>query len=93
VTLPAHYVAQVERSVALIRQWFEQWPGPGLPDLRFRDSGKTMVIGNLDDRGRRYLGLSPDAVRLLEFIDSETAHQLTIFQASCALRLAGFLPP
>jgi hypothetical protein len=64
-----------------------------LPDLRFRDMGpKVIFTGNLDAAGQAWLGLTPDAMALIRYVDAETAHQLTIFQMTCALRFAGFLP-
>lgn len=92
--LPPGYVPQIERARELITRWCsEVWQGPGLPDLRFFDPGHVMYIANLDERGRKYLAATPDADRLLAYIDSETARKMTVFQATCALRLAGFLPP
>ncbi len=89
--LPPGYAALVERLMALI----EQWCGaePGLPDLRWLDPGDTMFIGSLGAREvQRYLADSPDAFRLLAWLDQQTGREATVFQATVALRMLGHLP-
>jgi hypothetical protein len=84
------YVALVERLVALIDKWCAT--EPGLPDLRWHEPGDTMFIGALQGKALDYLAASPDARRLLEWLNAQTNHEATLFQATVALRMLGHLP-
>jgi hypothetical protein len=89
-SLPPGYVALVQRLVELIQQWCGEQPT--LPDLRWLDPGTTMFIGALQGPAVRYLADSPDAFRLIEWLDVQTDRKATLYQATTALRLLGHLP-
>lgn len=88
--LPAGYVALVERLAALIVQWCEEQPT--LPDLRWIDPGDTVFIGALQGPAVKYLADSPDACRLVAWLDKQTNHEGTLLQLTVALRGLGHLP-
>ena len=88
--LPPGYVALVERLAALVVQWCEAQPT--LPDLRWLDPGTTMFIGGLQGEPVKYLADSPDAFRLIEWLDEQTDRKGTLFQVTIALRELGHLP-
>jgi hypothetical protein len=88
--LPPGYVELVRQLTELIVQWCGEQPT--LPDLRWLDPGKTMFIGALQGSGVKLLADSPDAFRLIEWLDIQTSRKATLFQATMALRLLGHLP-
>jgi hypothetical protein len=90
--LPPGYVELIKRMAQLILEWIER--EPGLPDLRWHDmtEDKTMLIGPLKGDPLKYVAGSPDAVRLLEWLDVRTDGEATLYQATMALKLAGQLP-
>lgn len=88
--LPPGYVKLVETLMRLIVQWCGEQPG--LPDLRWLDPGDTMFIGGLQGSAVKMLADSPDAFRLIEWLDVQTDRKATIFQATMALRMLGHLP-
>ncbi len=87
---PPGYVALIER----FRQLIQDWCGaePGLPDLRWHDPGTVRYVGPLRGEAVRYLADSPDAFRLVEWLDVETGRQGTLAQLTMALQLLGHLP-
>jgi hypothetical protein len=88
--MPTGYVALVERLAALIVQWCEEQST--LPDLRWLDPGDTVFIGALQGEPVRYLADSPDAFRLVAWLDEQTNHEGTLLQLTVALRGLGHLP-
>jgi hypothetical protein len=87
---PPGYVALVERLGQLIEQWCGEQPG--LPDLKWLDPGDTMFIGGLQGKAVDFLVDSPDARRLVEWLDVQTERKATLFQLTMALRFLGHLP-
>jgi hypothetical protein len=87
---PPGYVAVVEKMCALIPEWCRAQATA--PDLRWIDSGDTIITGSLRGEALKYLADSPDAYRLLEWLDEQTGHEGTLFQATMALRFLGHLP-
>lgn len=88
--LPPGYVALVQRLVQLIQQWRSEQLT--LPDLRWLDPGNTMFIGGLQGSAVKFLADSPDAFRLIEWLDVQTDRKATLFQVTMALRFLGHLP-
>lgn len=82
---PPGYEKQIERMVTLIPQWVALQDTP--PDLQWHRPGDTAFIGPLRGGALKYLAASPDAIRLLEWLDDKTEHQCTLLQASAALGL------
>lgn len=87
-TLPPGYVKLVERMVELIPEWCGE-QGPGLPDLQWHDWGDTMFAAGLDSA--KYLAASPDALRLLAWLDEKTERKGTLIQARQALKMLGHI--
>ena len=88
--VPTAYVALVQRLCGLIVQWHrEQTPRP---ELRWLDWGDTIFAGTLEPGACKYLADSPDAFRLLEWLDEQTGHEATLFQAKVALQQVGLMP-
>lgn len=88
--LPPAYTALIETLMGLIVRWCGEQPG--LPDLRWLDPGDTLFIGGLQGEAVKLLADSPDAFRLIEWLDVQTERKGTLFQATMALRLLGHLP-
>jgi hypothetical protein len=87
---PPAYVELVKRLCGLIAQWHrEQKPRP---ELRWLDWGDTIFAGALQGEPLKYLADSPDAFRLLEWLDDQTGHEATVFQARTALQYVGLIP-
>jgi hypothetical protein len=87
---PPAYVALVQRLCGLIAQWWrEQTPRP---ELRWLDWGDTIFAGALHGEPLKYLADSPDAFRLLEWLDEQTGREATVFQARTALQYVGLIP-
>lgn len=88
---PPEYFAAIGTASALIRVWVAAEPEP--PELRWLvfDQGKTFIAARLDV-GASYLADSPDAFRLLEWLDERTGRQLSLNMAGWALRLCGLMP-
>lgn len=73
--------------------WRSGHAEPVPPDLRWleqKDDG-TFISAALD-AGAEYLADSPDAFRLIAWLDEQTGRQLSINQAKWALRLCRALP-
>ena len=88
--LPPAYVALVQRLCGLIVQWHrEQTPRP---ELRWLDWGDTIFAGTLEPEACKYLADSPDAFRLLAWLEEQTGHEATLFQARFALQQVGLIP-
>jgi hypothetical protein len=89
---PPGYVELIKRMARLIPEWIAA--EPGLPDLRWHDmvADEKTIIGPLKGDALKYVGGSPDAVRLLEWLDTQTNGEATLYQATWALKLAGQLP-
>jgi hypothetical protein len=88
--MPPGYVALIQRLMTLIVQWCEEQAT--LPDLRWLDSGNTAFIGPLQGTAVKYIADSPDAFRLVAWLDEQTHHEGTLFQLDVALRQLGHLP-
>lgn len=88
--LPPGYIDLVKRLIVLIEQWCGEQPG--LPDLQWHDPGDTAFIGALRGDALKWLAKTPDAIRLLEWLDVQTDHKATLIQATVALRHLGHLP-
>lgn len=88
--LPPGYYDEIRNAAQLISDWYQAQPEP--PDLRWveeRDDG-TFMIAALDVP--QLLADSPEAFRLLAWLDEQTGRKLTIYQARWALRLCRALP-
>jgi hypothetical protein len=90
--MPPGYVELIKSMARLILEWIEA--EPGVPDLRWHDmtDDKTALIGPLTGDPLKYVAGSPDALRLLEWLDTQTNGKATLYQATMALKLAGQLP-
>lgn len=88
--MPPGYVALIERLAVLIGEWCAEQPG--LPDLQWHEPGEVAFIGALKGETLKYLAKSPDAIRLLEWLDERTGGEATLIQATIALRHLGHLP-
>ena len=88
--MPPGYVALVQRLCELIGEWYQAQPKP--PELRWLDWGDTVFAGTLEPEASRYLADSPDAFRLLEWLDEKTGREATLFQARVALQHVGLVP-
>ncbi len=87
---PPAYVALVERLCGLIGEWYQAQPAR--PDLRWIEWGDTVFAGALQGEVLKYLADSPDAFRLLAWLDEQTGHEATVFQARTALQHVGLIP-
>lgn len=88
--MPPRYYQDIEDAARLIVQWYNAEPTK--PDLRWveeREDG-TFIIAALDAPG--LLADSPDAERLIAWLDAKTNHKLTLYQARWALRLCRAAP-
>jgi hypothetical protein len=89
--IPAGYRAVIEQMIQLIPQWCGEQPG--LPDLRWHDNDDgVLVIAALQGDALKYLAKTPDAIRLLQWLDEKTDHKATLLQARVALQMLGHLP-
>lgn len=88
--LPPGYVALIQRMCDLMLKWLTT--EPGLVDLRWHDPKGTLFVAPLRGKALDYLAASPDAKRLLEWLDEQTGQEGTLAQATMALRLIGHLP-
>lgn len=102
--LPPAYYQEIERAAELIHEWYHSQPTP--PDLRWLkepsapelgiaggkgEAGEVFIAADLDV-GAQYLADSPDAFRLLAWLDAKTEHRLSLNQAKWALRRVRALP-
>lgn len=89
--LPPEYFAFIEKMAGLIVEWVRTEPKK--PDLKWlqTDANRVIITGSLGD-GAAYLADSPDAFRLLAWLDAKTERQGSIYQATWALRLCRALP-
>jgi hypothetical protein len=89
--LPPEYFAFIEKMAGLIVEWVRTEPKK--PDLKWHqtDANRVIITGSLGD-GAAYLADSPDAFRLLAWLDAKTERQGSIYQATWALRLCRALP-
>lgn len=90
-TFSPGYEQQIEQLVALIPQWIALQDDP--PALQWHRPGDTAFIGPLHGKALDYLAASPDARRLLEWLDDKTGGVCTLLQASAALGLLGKQSP
>jgi len=89
---PPGYYDLVKQMARLIPEWIRAQPKP--PDLRWLERGDTIFAGSLGAvQVQKYLADSPDAFRLLAWLDEQTGREGTLFQADCALRHLGLLGP
>lgn len=95
--LPPGYLDLIQRLARLILEW--KRAEPKRPELLWHDmmegpkeQPKTILIGNLQGESLKYIAGSPDAIRCLEWVDAQTNHEATLYQATWALKLAGELP-
>jgi hypothetical protein len=88
--MPPGYIEQIQQLVKLIVRWCGEQPG--LPDLRWHDPGEMVYVGPLKGEPLKFLANSPDAFRLLEWLDAQTGCKVTILQATIALAELGHLP-
>jgi len=89
--LPEGYGRAIEDAARLIAQWVHAEPVP--PTLRWIPQKEDGVfISAALDAGVHYLADSPDAFRLIAWLDEKTGHQLSLNQALWALRLCRALP-
>ena len=86
---PAKYVQLVRRLEALIPQWCSMHAGA---ELRWTAWEGAVFAGNLAAPFLSYLADSPDAKRLLEWLDERSDREATLLQARVALELCGMLP-
>lgn len=80
---PPGYIACVEKIARLIPEWLRAQPTT--PVLRFVDWGDTCFAGPLRGEALRFLADSPDAFRLLEWLDEQTGGEATLLQAKVVL--------
>jgi hypothetical protein len=92
--LPPGYLDLIYEMARLISRWIGEQPTP--PELLWHDmtrgEPKTLIIGAMRGESLKYVAGSPDAVRCLEWVDEQTGHEATLYQATWALKLAGQLP-
>lgn len=88
---PPAYFEDIKAAAALIRQWRAMQPVT--PELRWLvwDAGRTFIAAGLDV-GAQYLADSPDAFRLLAWLDEATGRKLSLNMAGWALRMVGEIP-
>lgn len=89
--VPEGYHKAIEDAARLMREWVRAQPT--MPDLRWlpeKDDG--VFISAALDAGAAYLADSPDAFRLLAWLDEQTGHQLSLNQTKWALRLCRAMP-
>jgi hypothetical protein len=85
------YYKAIEDAARLMGEWVRAQPT--MPELRWlaeKDDG-TFIAAALD-AGAEYLADSPDAFRMLAWLDEKTGRQLSINKARWALRLCRALP-
>lgn len=90
-TLPPAYFDDIKEASRLIYRWVQEQPTE--PELRWveqKDDGVFIAAGL--DAGARLLADSPDAFRLLAWLDAETGRKLSLNQATWALRACRALP-
>lgn len=89
--LPPGYVEAIYSAAADVRRWLALQSEP--PELRWLDPNKggALIIAGLD-AGAGYLADSPDAHRLLQWLDDATGRKLSLNMATWALRIAGQMP-
>lgn len=89
--MPPEYFALIETMARLIFEWVQA--EPARPDLKWHqtDANRTIITGDLDV-GAAYLANSPDAFRLLAWLDEKTERKASIYQVTWALRLCRGMP-
>jgi hypothetical protein len=91
VAIPPAYVELTKQIILLIQKWIAT--EPGRPALRWIDNGDTLLIGSIAAHETHgYLADSPDAHRLLQWLDAQTKGEATLAQVTFALRFIGQLP-
>lgn len=90
--LPPGYYELIERMARLAADWVNSQPTT--PELRWHASDdKTIVTGSLGEpHVQAYLANSPDAFRLLAWLDEQTGREASLYQATWALRRCRALP-
>ena len=74
----------------LIPKWVEMESQTRFPDLQWYDWGTVCFAGSLEEAAIGFLAASPDARRLLLWLDEQTGHQATLLMAKVALEMLGF---
>lgn len=84
--MPPEYFEQIRKAAIAMNRWVNSQPTP--PDLRWIEQKNDGVLVAADlSLAFGYIADSPDALRLLQHVDDELGHQLTLNQALWALRL------
>jgi len=89
--LPQRYFDDISEAAQRISDWVQQQPTR--PELRWveQKNDGVLLTGNLDVAAH-YLADSPDAFRLLEWLDEATGRKLSLYQATWALRMCRAIP-
>jgi len=87
---PPEYFAEIEGAARWARRWLDEHRGAVLRWLEW-DGDRTFIAAGLDT-GAPYLADSPDAFRLLAWLDEMTGRRLSLNQAGWALRKLGLIP-
>lgn len=87
---PPEYYQAIGVAAKLVAEWVRS---QGELDLKWlaSDADRTFIAAGLD-LGARYLADSPDAFRLLAWLDETTGRQLSLNMATWALRQARVIP-
>jgi len=88
--MPAGYARCAEKVLKLIPKWVEGECQSRFPDLRWKDWGRVCYAGTLEEAAIGFLADSPDARRLLLWLDEQTNHEATLLMAKVALEMLGF---
>lgn len=87
---PPGYIECVKEMARLIPKWLRAQPTT--PDLQWHDKKDgVLVTGDLTGPAVKYLAASPDAERLLAWLDERTGKQGTVLQARVALGMLGLI--
>lgn len=88
---PQGYYDEIEKAAKVIFEWVSsQTPKPDLRWIEQKEDG-VFIAADLD-LGAGYLADSPDAFRLLAWLDQKTDRKLSLNQATWALRRCRALP-
>jgi hypothetical protein len=94
--LPPGYIDCIRQLAGLILQWVREQTSP--PHLVWHDmtdgppEQNTILIGPLQGDSLKYVAGSPDAIRCLQWVDEQSGGVGSLYQATWALKMAGFLP-
>lgn len=87
---PPGYGRCAEKILKLIPKWVEAECQTRFPGLQWKEWGRVCYAASLDEVGVEFLAASPDAKRLLLWLDEETNHEATLLMAKVALEMLGF---